>query len=76
MDPELSVVLFRRLGWRPADYAAWSDRMLRDGVAFVTPTGWAGETVLRFCVVNPRTTVDDLAAIIDSLRQPSGAPTS
>ena len=76
MDPELSVVLFRRLGWRPADYAAWSDRMLRDGVAFVTPTGWAGETVLRFCVVNPRTTVDDLAAIIDSLRQPSGASTS
>ncbi|MEZ5250823.1 MAG: aminotransferase class V-fold PLP-dependent enzyme [Ilumatobacteraceae bacterium] len=67
MEPELSVVLFRRLGWGPSQYRAWSDRLLRDGVAFVTPTGWAGETVLRICVVNPRTTVDDLAVLVDSL---------
>ena len=26
VEPELSVVLFRRLGWDPADYKAWSDR--------------------------------------------------
>ena len=42
--------------------------LLRSGDAFVTPTGWAGETVLRICVVNPRTTVADIEAIIDSLR--------
>ena len=29
-----------------------------DGTAFVVPTSWAGETVLRICIVNPRTTVD------------------
>ncbi len=68
MEPELSVVLFRRVGWTPAQYQAWSDRMLAGGTAFVTPTGWAGETVLRICVVNPRTTVADIEAIVDSLR--------
>jgi hypothetical protein len=41
--------------------------MLADGIAFVTPTAWNGETVLRICVVNPRTTVDDIALIIESL---------
>ncbi len=70
MEPELSVVLFRRVGWTPAQYKAWSDRLLRDGTAFVTPTGWAGETVLRYCVVNPRTTVDDIRLIVDSLQDP------
>ncbi len=70
MEPELSVVLFRRVGWTPAQYKAWSDRLLRDGTAFVTPTGWAGETVLRYCVVNPRTTVDDIKLIVDSLQDP------
>jgi glutamate/tyrosine decarboxylase-like PLP-dependent enzyme len=69
MEPELSVVLFRRVGWSPAQYQAWSDRMLARGDAFVTPTGWAGETVLRICVVNPRTTVADIEAIVDSLRE-------
>ena len=34
--------------------------MLADGIAFVVPTAWAGETVLRICIVNPRTTVDDI----------------
>ena len=67
MEPELSVVLFRRLGWDAARYQKWSDRQLADGVAFVTPSGWAGETVLRWCVVNPRTTVEDLAVIVASL---------
>jgi hypothetical protein len=73
IEPELSVVLFRRLGWGPTQYKAWSDRMLRDGVAFVTPTGWRGETVLRYCVVNPRTTVDDVRVIVDSLADEPGA---
>ncbi|MGB8861743.1 MAG: aminotransferase class V-fold PLP-dependent enzyme [Ilumatobacteraceae bacterium] len=67
MEPELSVVLFRRKGWGPDEYQAWSDRMLAAGAAFVVPTAWAGETVLRICVVNPRTTVDDVRSILDSL---------
>ena len=37
-DRDLSVVVFRRLGWAPADYQAWSDRMLAEEFAFVVPT--------------------------------------
>jgi glutamate/tyrosine decarboxylase-like PLP-dependent enzyme len=67
LEPELSIVVFRRLGWTPGQYAAWSDRLLAEGLAFVVPTSWHGETVLRFCFVNPRTTVEDVKLILDSL---------
>jgi L-2,4-diaminobutyrate decarboxylase len=67
MEPDLSIVLFRRTGWSAADYQNWSDRELAAGRAFVTPTAWHGETLLRICIVNPRTTVDDIGSIIDSL---------
>ncbi len=68
IEPELSVVLFRRHGWGAEQYTAWSDRQLDTGQSFVVPTQWRGETVLRYCVVNPLTTVDDLGEIIDALR--------
>ncbi len=68
LEPELSVVVFRRLGWMADQYAAWSDAQLDAGESFVVPTSWRGETVLRYCVVNPLTTVADIAEIIDSLR--------
>lgn len=67
MEPELSVVLFRRLGWEPEAYDRWSAQALRDGVGFVLPTEHHGEKVLRFCFVNPLTTLDDVRAILDSL---------
>jgi glutamate/tyrosine decarboxylase-like PLP-dependent enzyme len=66
--PELSVVLWRRRGWDAADYAAWSERLLRDGRAFVTPTTWHGETVARAVFLHPDappTVVDDL---VESMR--------
>ena len=67
LEPELSVVLFRRVGWSAADYHAWSARVLDEGLTLTVPTSWRGETVLRFCFVNPRTTVDDVAEILASL---------
>jgi L-2,4-diaminobutyrate decarboxylase len=67
VEPELSIVLFRRTGWDAATYVAWSDEQLATQQSFVTPTAWNGETVLRWCIVNPLTTVDDLTAIVDSL---------
>lgn len=67
LEPELSVVMFRRIGWETSHYHAWSDRQLAAGEAFVTPSAWGDETVLRWCIVNPQTTVDDLAAIVASL---------
>jgi L-2,4-diaminobutyrate decarboxylase len=66
-EPELSIFMFRRTGWDPPQYQQWSDRMLSEGTAFVVPTSWAGETVLRICVVNPRTSVADIQLIVDSL---------
>ena len=67
MEPELSVLLFRRTGWGPAEYQVWSDRLLDEGRAFVTPTSWNGEVVLRLCIINPLTSVDDIRMIVDSL---------
>src|SRR4029078_11442219 len=44
-EPCLSVIVFRRVGWSPEDYQAWSDRLLADQIAFVVPTSHEGETV-------------------------------
>ena len=66
-DRLLSVVVFRRLGWSPADYQAWSDRMLADELAFVVPTTHDGETLARFAIVNPETDADDITAILDTM---------
>ena len=59
--------MFRRVGWDHATYQAWSDDQLARQESFVTPSAWHGETVLRWCIVNPLTTTADLAAIIASL---------
>ncbi len=67
VEPELSILVFRRVGWDKDDYDAWSDEQLATEQSFVVPSSWHGETVLRICVVNPITTVDDVAAVIDSL---------
>ena len=64
---DLSVVVFRRHGWEPEDYQAWSEEMLREEFAFVVPTSHEGETVARFAIVNPTTTEDDIAAILDTM---------
>ena len=66
-EPDLSVVVFRRIGWTPADYQQWSDRMLADQFAFVVPTSHDGETLTRFAIVNPRTSEDDISAILDTM---------
>ncbi|HEY7660598.1 MAG TPA: aminotransferase class V-fold PLP-dependent enzyme [Actinomycetota bacterium] len=66
MEPELSVLLFRRRGWRPDDYEAWWRRALADQVGFVQPTSWEGERVARLCFVNPRTTIGHVRAILDT----------
>ncbi len=65
MEPDLSVVLFRRLGWSAEDYAAWSEEVLQNQIAFVTSTGWQGETVGRLVFLHPSTTpamVDEILA--------------
>jgi glutamate/tyrosine decarboxylase-like PLP-dependent enzyme len=67
IEPELSVVLFRRKGWGSKEYEQWSERALRDQIGFVLPTAYRGERMLRFCFVNPLTTEGDISAILDSM---------
>ncbi len=64
VEPELSVIVFRRTGWTRQQYAAWSAQLLADQTGFVVPTSWRGETVLRICITNPRTTLDDVRACL------------
>lgn len=67
IEQHLSICVFRRKGWTPDEYQAWSTQLMDEGLAFVTPTKHEGETVLRFCIVNPRTTLDDIKLILDTL---------
>ena len=67
LEPELSVVVFRRKGWSREDYVAWCDRLLEDQIAFALPTLWDGEWLMRFCFVNPATTLSDIQAVLDTL---------
>lgn len=67
-DPDLSVVVFRRLGWTAGQYQEWSDRLLSEEFAFIVPTSHAGETLTRFAIVNPRTSEDDITAILDTMK--------
>ncbi len=66
-EPSLSVVLFRRRGWAPADYSRWADALLTDQVAFMPPTTWEGETVARFAFLHPQTPMDLVRQILDRM---------
>jgi glutamate/tyrosine decarboxylase-like PLP-dependent enzyme len=66
-EPMLSVVAFRRVGWQTEDYERWSDRLLAGGYAVVTPTRHLGETITRLAFVNPRTTIEDVCGILDTM---------
>ncbi|NBX94790.1 MAG: aspartate aminotransferase family protein [Actinobacteria bacterium] len=68
-EPELSIVVFEKKGWQLADYEAWSDRILKQGLGFVTPSSHLGKPNARFAIVNPRTDVKLLTQIIDSMDQ-------
>ncbi|MBO0729379.1 MAG: aspartate aminotransferase family protein [Acidimicrobiaceae bacterium] len=65
--PDLSIVVFRRLGWTPADYDTWSARLLADQIGFVTPTKWKGETVARLAFLHPDTTMQIVREILETM---------
>jgi aromatic-L-amino-acid decarboxylase len=64
-EPDLGVVLFRRLGWDPADYDKWAQALHDEGIAFIPPTKWEGETVGRFAFLHPHTTMELVEEILD-----------
>jgi glutamate/tyrosine decarboxylase-like PLP-dependent enzyme len=66
-EPDLSVVLFRRLGWGPGQYAQWAGQLLDDQVAFIPPSSWEGETVARFAFLHPHTPMELVREILDRM---------
>ena len=68
VEPELSVLLFERIGWELADYERWNAWLVNEQIGFVTPSRHQGRVCTRFAIVNPETTVNDLALIIDSMK--------
>jgi glutamate/tyrosine decarboxylase-like PLP-dependent enzyme len=67
IEPTLSVILWRRIGWTPEDYAQMQDRLLDQQIAFVTPTTWKGETVGRFAFVHPNSTLKMVQEVFEQL---------
>jgi glutamate/tyrosine decarboxylase-like PLP-dependent enzyme len=67
MEPDLSVVLFRRRGWTRDQYAGWAKDLLDEQVAFVPPSAWEGETVARFAFLHPHTSMDLVRNILDRM---------
>jgi len=67
VEPDLSVLLFRRVGWNDGDYLAWSDELIASGTAFVVPSRVDGKSVARMVLMNPRTTMDDVRMVLDSM---------
>jgi aromatic-L-amino-acid/L-tryptophan decarboxylase len=63
-EPELSIVLFRRKGWGEDQYQAWSDGLLAQQRALVTPTRWEGAPVARLAFLHPDTTIEIVEEIL------------
>ena len=66
-EPELSIVLFRRVGWAPGNYQRWSDALLTAQTAFVAPSSWHGETVARLAFLHPATSLELVDEILATM---------
>lgn len=64
IEPELSVLVFRRIGWTDEQYHAWSKKLSTGGIILCVPTKHHGETVLRVVFVNPDTDPDRVIAVL------------
>ena len=66
-EPELSVVVVEREGWSAKDYEEWANAHLASGKAFLFPSSYRGRPVMRFAVVNPRSPLELLVELLDSM---------
>jgi aspartate/methionine/tyrosine aminotransferase len=67
-EPELSVLLFVRIGWTAEQYSGWSKQAAHDGVILCVPTTWRGQSVLRLAFVNPDTETSEVMKALETLR--------
>jgi glutamate/tyrosine decarboxylase-like PLP-dependent enzyme len=75
IEPQLSILLVRRIGWDTADYNRWSQQLLANKTAFVVPTTWEGETVARFGLLHPLTPLGAYTEIFDTMKHRPANPT-
>ncbi len=68
LEPELTVVLFRKAGWDRLRWQQWSADLLHRQIAFVAPTTWKRETVGRLVFLHPLTTDEIVDEVLDTLR--------
>jgi glutamate/tyrosine decarboxylase-like PLP-dependent enzyme len=66
-EPELSVVVFERIGWTLEQYEEWSKRLLAENIAFVVPSSHRGRPNARFAIVNPLTSEELINEILDTM---------
>ena len=53
-EPELSIVVWERIGWSPEQYQAWSDMLIEKQIALVTPSSHQGRTNTRVALQRGR----------------------
>ena len=63
----LGVVTFAVDGASHADQLAIGRTLESSGVAALTTTTLHGTNVMRLCTVNPRTTTDDIDAVLEAI---------
>jgi aromatic-L-amino-acid/L-tryptophan decarboxylase len=64
MEPQLSVVLFDRLGWQRVDYERWCAWALAEGLGFIHPTRWENRDVGRMVFLHPEVSIDDVSTML------------
>ena len=74
-EPQFNIFCFRFTGGAKADHAAIDDlnatirqRLIESGKAWITSTVVKGRRCLRVTIINPRTTEDDVAKMLDEVR--------
>jgi L-2,4-diaminobutyrate decarboxylase len=75
-QPQFNIACFRYVGDRTLDEESLDDlnasirqRLIESGEAWITSTLLKGKRALRVTLINPRTTVDHLAAMLESVRR-------
>jgi glutamate/tyrosine decarboxylase-like PLP-dependent enzyme len=67
LDPELTVLLFRKAGWDATRWQVWARDLLDREIAFVAPTRWKGEALGRLVFLHPLTTRAVVDEVLDTL---------
>ena len=64
---QMGIVCFRHTALGSDGHLRLVQRLLADGFALVTSTVLSGQTVLRMCTINPRTTEEDIQGTLSRL---------